>query len=159
MSSDNKFDQDPISFLRDKVLYHKEQIKAANELVKLHKRLMEDTKEKLSKLGSPFDDSSVEETPTIQLFPDTVNLKMKKLKPVVRQILIDAKSPMSTDEIINKISTDISKNSQLRRKAVMAVSNALQSFKRENEIDIHDNDGRGNKYSIKNPQSKASGGS
>jgi hypothetical protein len=137
----NIYEKGAEAFLNGKIEYHKEQIR-------LHKLHLEETKKKLLILSATGPTApEITESETV-ILPGS-DFRLKTWKPKVFDALSRAIVALTSDEILIQIDARLAGIKDLRKKAIGAISNSLQTLIREGEVERIDNEGRGNKYVIK----------
>lgn len=74
---------------------------------------------------------------------------MSTWKPRVLDVLANAPEPLISEEILEAIDATLIGDKAIRKKAIAAISNAIQILIKDDKVSRHDNVGRGNKYWIK----------
>jgi hypothetical protein len=137
-SQKNIYDKGPESFLNEKIEHHKTQIK-------FHRHELDEAKRKLLILTATGPTAPVQVEGDTVIHPDS-DFRLKTWKPKVLEALSKAAMALTSDEILSQIDIRLANDKGLRKKAIGAISNSLQTLIREGEVDREDNEGRGNKY-------------
>ena len=137
-SGQNIYSNDTATFLKGKIEFHKSQMK-------FHRQQMELAKANLDVINS----GSHDEDEAKQVVHPESDFKLGVWKPKVREALSNATTALTSDEILRAIDARFKDDHSLRKKAIGAISNSLQTLIREGEVERFDNEGRGNKYVLK----------
>ena len=139
----------PSSILRAKLEWH-------NEQVKVHKRLAKETKDALDRI------SDGTEVPTVYQTTDEIlhyainnthldtNFSVGNWRNKIRKVFSESNGEaLRTVDILEKIDNNYNSDKELRRKAIITISNVLSNLIRNGEIESYEFEGQGKKYSTK----------